>query len=118
MGEAVDNLVALSLAGEFPNLTAEDIDFIALAGKLDWSPKENWIDKAGGLPKYIEDIALALIRDHGMTRSRAIATAINRVKKWSAGVGDTNADTKAKAAKAVAQWEKMKASAKAKKGAK
>ena len=89
----------------------EDEDMVALAakGRLDWSPKKNWVENAGGLPKYIEDIALALIRDHGMDRSRAIATAVSRVKKWAAGGGDVNADTKAKAAAAVAQWEKLKA---------
>lgn len=85
----------------------------ALAGRLDWSPKKNWVDKEGGLPKYIEDIAVALVKD-GYDRSKAIAIAVSRVKRWAAGGEDVKADTRAKAAKAVAEWEKMKASAKAK----
>lgn len=81
---------------------------------LDRSPKENWVDKAGGLPSYIERIAKHLHSDRGMTISHAIAAAINRVKKWAAGTGDVKPDTRAKAAKAVAQWEKMKAKTKTK----
>lgn len=84
---------------------------------LDRSPKENWVDKAGGLPNYIERIAKHLHSDRGMTISHAIAAAINRVKKWAAGTGEVSAATRAKAAKAVAQWEKMKAKTRAKKSA-
>ena len=109
MGERTTRLMALS-AGADP----DDLDLIVTLGRLDWSPKKNWVENEGGLPKYIEDIALALIRDHGMTRERAIATAISRVKRWAAGGGDVKADTRAKAAKAVAQWEALKAKAKAK----
>ena len=82
---------------------------IKLAGRLDWSPKKNWVENAGGLPKYIEDIALALIRDHGMKREHAIPVAINRVKKWAAGADGTKPDTKVKAAAALAEWEALKA---------
>jgi hypothetical protein len=87
---------------------------ITKKSRLDWSPKSNWVEEQGGLPKYMEDIALALIRDHGMDRSRAISIAISRCKLWAAGGGNVNADTRAKAAKAVAQWEAMKAKAHAK----
>ena len=85
---------------------------------LDRSPKENWVDKAGGLPSYIERIAKHLHADRGMTISHAIAAAINRVKKWAAGGGGVSAATRAKAAKAVAQWEKMKAKTRAKRNTK
>jgi hypothetical protein len=81
-------------------------------GRLNWSPKENWVDKVGGLPKYIEDIALALMRDHGYPRERAIPIAISRVKMWAKGGGDVNPDTRAKAAKAVAEWTAKRAKAK------
>lgn len=97
-------------------LKGKDMDLIEKAtkkGTLDWSPKENWVDKVGGLPKYIERIALALIRERGMPRERAIPVAINRVKMWAAGGGDVNPDTRAKAAKAVAEWEAKKAKARA-----
>jgi hypothetical protein len=78
--------------------------------------KTNWVEKAGGLPKYIERIAKHLHSEKGMTVSRAIATAVNTVKRWCAG-GQTaeggsstvSAKTKALACKAVAQWEAKKA---------
>lgn len=93
------------------SLAGQDVVELATAkGTLDWSPKKNWVDDEGGLPKYIEKIALALVRG-GHPRSRAIAIAISRCKRWAAGGENVNADTRAKAAAAIAQWEKMKASA-------
>lgn len=83
-------------------------------GRLDRSPKENWVEAAGGLPKYIERIAHALHTERGMPISRAIAVAINRVKMWAAGGENVDADTRAKAAKAVAEWQALKAKNKAK----
>lgn len=83
-------------------------------GKLDRSPKKNWVEKAGGLPRYIEDIADSIHRKRGIPISSAIPIAIEQVKKWAAGGEGVNATTKAKAAKAVAQWEKLKAKSKAK----
>lgn len=91
----------------------DDGDVVEL-GRLDWSPRSNWVQNEGGLPKYIEDIALAIMRSTGYPREKAIPIAINRVKRWAAGLDGVKADTQAKAAKALAQWEKMKASAKAK----
>lgn len=85
-------------------------------GRLDWSPRKNWVERSGGLPRYVEDIALALIRDHGYSRERAIAIAISRVKLWAAGGGEVSADTRAKAAKAVAEWTALRARNRARKG--
>jgi len=73
--------------------------------------KDNWVDHAGSLPDYICKIAKAVKRD-GKSTSAAIAIAVSRVKKWAAGGDDVDADTRAKAAKAVAQWEALKAKAK------
>lgn len=70
--------------------------------------KDNWVDKAGSLPGYICKIAKA-VKKSGKSTSSSIAIAVSRVKKWAAGGGDVDADTKAKAAKAVAQWEALKA---------
>jgi hypothetical protein len=70
--------------------------------------RKNWVDQAGGLPRYIRMIAHALIRK-GMTPSHAIATAVNRVRKLAAG--STNPKVKAAAAAAVAEWEAKKAKA-------
>lgn len=89
---------------------------------LDRSPKENWVEQAGGLPDYIERIAKHLHYEEGMTISRAIATAVNVVKRMCAS-GDTNwpgiqhvaPKSQAQACKAVAEWEAMKAKSKGKK---
>src|SRR5699024_7344050 len=79
----------------------------------------NWVDEVGGLPKYIREIADSLM-ENGFTESRAIATAVNTVKRWarggparSGGKGSVSAKTQAKAVKALAEWEAKKARAKA-----
>lgn len=74
--------------------------------------KTNWVEEAGGLPSYINRIAKHLHSEKGMTVSRAIATAVNTVKRWAAGGDNVSAKTKALAAKAVAEWESKKASTK------
>jgi hypothetical protein len=95
-------------------------------GKLERKPggPDNWIERAGGLPKYIERIAVHL-HAKGMPISQAIATAVNVVKKACAtgdlnypGIQHENAGSRAEACAAVAHWEAMKASAKAKRAAK
>jgi hypothetical protein len=75
----------------------------------------NWVEEAGGLPAYIKEIAKSL-QKRGFDKSRAIATAINAVKRWAAGgpareggEGHVNPDTQAKAAAALAEWEAKKA---------
>jgi hypothetical protein len=75
----------------------------------------NWVDKVGGLPKFIKRIAKHLTAK-GMAKSRAIATAVNVVKKMCAS-GDTNfpgkqnvnAGSRAEACGAAADWERKKA---------
>ena len=98
------------------NLSADDIELtVKLAGcSLATNNKDdNWVDKAGGLPEYICEIARS-IKKTGKTTSQAIAIAVSRVKKWAAGGDNVEPDTRAKAAKALAQWEKMKAKSKGK----
>ena len=93
----------------------DDINlFVSFAGcSLNEKPGHNWVeDSPGGLPDYICRIAKAIKRT-GKTTSQAIAIAVSRVKKWAAGADDVDADTRAKAAKAVAQWEALKAGNKA-----
>jgi hypothetical protein len=87
-----------------------------MPGALDRSPKKNWIENRGGLPSYIERIAVHL-NNKGMTISHAIATAINVVKKACAtgdlnypGIQKENAGSQAEACAAVAAWEKLKSS--------
>lgn len=69
---------------------------------------DNWIERKGGtLDPFIRAIAHALIRN-GKGRSQAIAIAIGTVKRWASGGGNVTPKTRAKAAKAVANWEKLK----------
>jgi hypothetical protein len=92
-------------------------------GQLDWSPRSNWVEEEGGLPDYIERIALHLVAK-GMPRARAIATAVNAAKKWCAtgevyqwpGIQNINMGSRAEACAAAARWEAMKASARAHRG--
>lgn len=90
---------------------------------LDWSPKKNFWDKVGGLPKYIASVATALIQDRGMDRGRAIATAKNRVEHWCTTGHDNNLKgnppvskaVQAAACAAIAEWKTKLARAKTKK---
>lgn len=96
-------------------LDYDDKDLLVLAtssASLDESPKENWVERGGGLPPYVRKLARAIMKT-GKSKSQAIAIAISRIKKWAAGGDDVNADTRAKAAAALAKWEKLKAKNKA-----
>ena len=86
---------------------------LAYGTGLDRSPKKNWVENAGGLPKYIEEIAKSLHSKRGMTISRAIATAIATCRRWARGGKNVDPDTVAKAQRALAQWEALKAKNKA-----
>lgn len=89
----------------------DELDLIvALACSLDASPGTNWVQRAGGLPDYICRIARAVKRT-GKTTSQAIAIAVSRVKKWATGAG-VDASTQAKAARALTQWEALRAKSK------
>jgi hypothetical protein len=88
---------------------------------LERSPKENWVERVGGLPRYIERIAKHLHYEKGKTISNAIAIAVNVVKKMCAtgdlnfpGKQSANPKSRAQACAAVAEWEAKKARSKAK----
>jgi hypothetical protein len=90
-------------------------------GKLERKPggPDNWVERQGGLPKYIERIAVHL-HAKGMPIPQAIATAVNVAKKSCAtgdlnwpGIQHVNPGSRAEACAAVARWEAMKAAAKA-----
>ena len=82
--------------------------------------KNNWVDKAGGLPKYIKRIAEHIKGKHPeYPDGRCIAIAVNAVKKMCAsgdvnfpGAQQVNAKSRAQACKAVAEWEAKKARSK------
>ena len=82
---------------------------------LNLQPGKNWVENAGGLPAYIHSIACALVRD-GKSIQNAIQIAVSRTKAWCAGGDNVNADTRAKACAAIAEWEEKKVKAKAKRG--
>lgn len=88
----------------------------AVMGRLDWSPRKNWVERAGGLPDFIERIAVHMVAK-GMPREHAIPAAINTCRKWCAtgevhqwpGIQRINGASRAQACQAVAQWEALKA---------
>lgn len=95
----------------------ELIMLLAAAGpcSLDSSPKKNWVEKSGGLPNYICHVAKGIMKS-GHSKGQAIAMAVGTVKRWAhagttngRGGKQVNADTIAKAAAAVAEWEALKA---------
>ena len=93
-----------------------DVDEVEL-GRLDWSPKKNWVESEGGLPRYIEEVSIGIMKS-GKTREQAIPIAISRIKRWAAGLDGVTKKTQMKSVAALALWEKMKASARAKRLAK
>jgi len=113
--EVVEEDEALSDDDAIKALDADDE-----IGEDDVEETYNWVDDVGGLPKYIRRIADHLIAK-GMTESRAIASAVNTVKRWARGGTVTakpggprvSAKTAAKAAAAVAEWEAKKIRARA-----
>jgi len=92
-----------------------ELEFGASDTEVELAKKKNWVEKAGGLPKYIKRIAKHL-QQKGMDESRAIATAVNAAKKMCStgdvnfpGKQEVNPGSKAEACAAVADWEKKKA---------
>jgi hypothetical protein len=84
---------------------------MALEQRYDISPLgagKNWVTSVGGLPLFIRAIAHALLRS-GHSESQAIEIAVGVVKNWASGGGKVTEKTRAKAAAAVAEWEKKKA---------
>lgn len=80
-----------------------------------WHTPDRHVGHAQKLPNYIEHIAHALMRDQGMDESRAIATAINAVKRWAKGDlhwgrGHVTPEVQAASQRALAEWEKLKES--------
>ena len=96
-------------------------DFTIEEARKYWSNKSDRQEIMLALD-YIERIAIHLVNERGFTVSHAVATAVNTSKKWCAtgevhqwpGVQTINMGSRAEACAAVAQWEKMKASARAK----
>jgi 2'-5' RNA ligase len=115
--DAMDNP---ALAGAVDELVTDDgrvVEFVKAPGpcSLDRSPKHNWVEKEGGLPNYICQVARAVARG-GHSLESAIPIAIATIKKWAAGGSSGNgkkvsAAVQARAAAALAEWEAKKAKA-------
>lgn len=72
---------------------------------------ENWVERtAGHLPQYIRIVRNGLMKE-GMSEGRATGMAVAAMKRWARGGDNVRPKVQAAAAKALAQWEKMKASA-------
>lgn len=103
------------------NLTAEHTCIIDLAGvctgdgpcvTTPTGTGNNWVSRAGGLPPYVRALVNAFKRK-GVPESIAVQRAIGVLQNWASGRGDVTAETRARAAKAIAEWEALKAKAKA-----
>lgn len=75
-----------------------------------WNTPDKHTPARQHLPYYVQHIADALMRDHGMGESQAIATAINAVKRWAEGGGDVHPEVRAASQRAVAEWGRLRAS--------
>lgn len=112
VGPGDESLASLRLK-EF-EMKAYMMEIKAGGCSLDTHPNSsNWVERAGGLPNYMCEVARALHRE-GRPLKLAIPMGIGIVKDWALGKNNVKADTIARAIKAVAQWEAMKAWARAK----
>jgi hypothetical protein len=80
-----------------------------------WHTPSRKVPAKQQLPAYVQNTAKALMRDHGMSESEAIATAVNAVKQWAQGRAfggkiKVTPEVKAAAQNAIAEWEKLRAS--------
>lgn len=68
----------------------------------------NWVTRVNGLPLYIRAIAQAQLRS-GKTEQEAIRLAVGIVRRWAHGAGKVTPATRARAAAALAEWDRKKA---------
>jgi hypothetical protein len=72
-------------------------------------------ERGNRLPNYIEQVARGLLeRGRVKDKSRAIQLAIGAMQRWARGGDNVSPEVRAAAAKALAQWEALKAKARAK----
>jgi hypothetical protein len=97
-----------------PKLVQEAADSMVKASTpepFSRSKTSNWVARGGGLPAYIQHVAHDLVEKRGKTESEAIGMAVGIIKRWARGGGNVDANTRAAAAKALAEWEALKAKA-------
>jgi hypothetical protein len=80
-----------------------------------WHTPSRKVPDKQQLPAYVQNIARALMRAHGMDESQAIATAVNAIKAWAQGKAfggkvKVTPEVRRAAQAALAEWEKLRAS--------
>ena len=80
-----------------------------------WHTPSKKVPEKQQLPAYVQNTAKALIRDHGMGESEAIATAINAIRQWAQGRAfggkiKVTEEVRQAAQAALAEWAHLKAS--------
>jgi hypothetical protein len=82
----------------------------------------NWVEEQGGLPRFIERIACHLHFEKGKDVGMSIAIAKNAAQRMCdsgdlnfPGMQQVNAGSRAEACAAVAEWNRMRAAARASK---
>lgn len=80
-----------------------------------WHTPSKKVPEKQQLPAYFQNTARALMRDHGMDESQAIATAINAVKAWAEGKAfggkvKVTPEVQRAARAALDEWAKLKES--------
>jgi peptidoglycan hydrolase-like protein with peptidoglycan-binding domain/phage head maturation protease len=85
-----------------PKVYAEASGTKGSSASLNRSPRKNWVEVAGELPPYVREVARSIHDKRGMPLENAIPIAIAQIKKWAA-------KGNAKAVKALAEWEALKA---------
>lgn len=75
-----------------------------------------WGHKDMQLPAYVQNVAHGILRT-GITKSRAIAIAIGKIRDWAEGKGDVSPEVRAASVKAIAEWEALRAKARASRAA-
>ena len=80
-----------------------------------WHTPSRKVPQKQQLPAYVQNTAKALMRDHGMDESQAIATAINAIRQWAQGRAfggkvKVTDEVRQAAKNALKEWEDLKRS--------
>lgn len=110
--DSITEAEMIEAAAEYMREAADSLAKASTPEPFSTSKTSNWIARLGGLPNYIQHVAHGLVRS-GKTESEAIQMAIGIVRRWARGGGNVDSGTKAAAAKAVGEWEALKAKQKA-----
>lgn len=95
-------------------LALDDVwtEFVKAPGpcSLNRSPRYNWVEKVGGLPNYVCQVARAIARG-GRALESAIPIAIGKIRDWAEGKDNVSEEVRARSQATMAEWDKKKAEA-------